>query len=200
MTTAEPQAALQRYYALHARLYDATRWSFLFGREAILRPLLHLEPPRRILEVGCGTGRNLKSLKKHFPNAEITGVDLSADMLEVAGKKVPGVALCQRAYDAPLRGDFDLVLCSYALTMFNPGWQAAIEAAAQDLRPGGIMAVVDFSHTKFDFFRRWMGVNHVRMEAHLWPVLQEQFEVVYHGCQSAYGGLWEYGMFLGMKR
>lgn len=190
-------AALRRYYALHVRLYDATRWSFLFGREAVLKTLMHTQTPARILEVGCGTGRNLRSLKKWFPHAAITGVDLSADMLNVAAQKVKDVTLMQRAYDSPLSGDFDLVLFSYALTMFNPGWEAAIDAAHRDLRSGGCIAVVDFSHTRFDFFRRWMAVNHVRMEAHLWPELLRRFDVCHLHTTPAYGGLWHYGMFIG---
>lgn len=42
-------------------------------------------------------------------------------MLRIARSKVPGVQLIQQSYDAPA-GGFDLILCSYALSMFNPGW------------------------------------------------------------------------------
>ena len=49
-------AALTRYYRWHAPLYDATRWSFLFGRAALIRGIALHRRPRRILEVGCGTG------------------------------------------------------------------------------------------------------------------------------------------------
>jgi S-adenosylmethionine-diacylgycerolhomoserine-N-methlytransferase len=28
---------MDRYYRFHAKIYDATRWSFLFGREALIR-------------------------------------------------------------------------------------------------------------------------------------------------------------------
>ena len=51
--------SIQGYYALHSRIYDATRWTFLFGRESILRRSAKIAAPERILEVGCGTGRNL---------------------------------------------------------------------------------------------------------------------------------------------
>ncbi|MGB4876086.1 MAG: class I SAM-dependent methyltransferase, partial [Candidatus Competibacter sp.] len=74
-------AALTRYYRWHAPLYDATRWSFLFGRAALIRGIALHRRPRRILEVGCGTGANLLRLSRWFPDADITGLDLSADML-----------------------------------------------------------------------------------------------------------------------
>lgn len=40
--------------------------------------------PRRIVDVGCGTGRLLRSAAAVFPDAHLTGVDLSAGMLEQA--------------------------------------------------------------------------------------------------------------------
>ena len=185
---------------MHAKIYDATRWSFLFGREHILQRIAGIANPKRILEVGCGTGRNLLSLRRLFPLAEITGVDLSSDMLQVAQQKVRNVTLVQQSYDTPVSGDFDLVLCSYALTMFNPGWEKAIQTAAQDLRPQGLMAVVDFSHTQSATFRRWMGVNHVRMEGQLWPQLRTEFATLVDIRRSAYAGLWHYGIFIGQKK
>ena len=47
--------------------------------------------PRRILEIGCGTGSASAILKAHFPQAQITGVDLSPEMVRIATAKVPGV-------------------------------------------------------------------------------------------------------------
>lgn len=198
MTSTAPQAALQSYYALHSRIYDATRWSFLFGREAVIRRAAGFINPRRILEVGCGTGRNLRSLQRLFPEAEITGLDLSADMLRIAKTKTSGVKLIQRPYDAPA-GGFDLILCSYALSMFNPGWDLAIQTAAADLNPNGIIAVVDFYHTEVQWFERWMRHNHVRMQGHLWPLLRQSFTPLSDTRHSAYAGLWHYGLFIGRK-
>jgi S-adenosylmethionine-diacylgycerolhomoserine-N-methlytransferase len=193
-------SSLKGYYALHSRIYDATRWTFLFGRESILRLSAKIAAPERILEVGCGTGRNLRSLRRIFPEADITGVDLSGDMLDIARRKTDGVRLIQQAYDAPLTGKYDLVLFSYALSMFNPGWEAALQAAKADLRPGGILAIVDFSHTGFSFFRKWMGFNHVRMEGHLWPQSRVDFEPVVDEVRAAYAGVWHYGLFIGRTR
>jgi S-adenosylmethionine-diacylgycerolhomoserine-N-methlytransferase len=45
------------YYAWQSRIYDATRWAFLFGRDALLDDL-QLKPGNTVVEVGCGTGRN----------------------------------------------------------------------------------------------------------------------------------------------
>lgn len=196
--------AVEKYYRFHSRIYDATRWSFLFGRSAILKKIPG-EPPRRILEVGCGTGRNLAELARRFPLAQITGVDLSAPMLDLARRKTAPfglrVELHHQAYAAPL-GDppaFDLVLFSYALSMFNPGFDTAIASARRDLASGGRIAVVDFHDTRFGWFERWMGVNHVRMKGHLRPLLQSQFAPATDSLHFAYAGVWRYLLFVGRK-
>jgi S-adenosylmethionine-diacylgycerolhomoserine-N-methlytransferase len=168
---------LEGYYRLHARIYDATRWSFLFGRTAILREAAAVARPARILEVGCGTGKNLVNLCRLFPEAEVTGVDLSATMLAVARRKTaplgPRVRLLHSAYGPTFQNDraWDLILFSYALSMFNPGFGEAIATAHRDLAPGGHIAVVDFHDTRLSLFERWMGVNHVRMNGQLQPLL-----------------------------
>jgi len=202
----EKLTPIEKYYHWHARIYDATRWTFLFGRTTILADIAAMTRPARILEVGCGTGKNLVHLARLFPEAAVTGLDLSEPMLAVARRKTARhgsrVGFLHRAYDAPL-GDlagYDLVLFSYALSMFNPGFETAIQAAAMDLAPGGYIAVVDFHSTRFPAFERWMRVNHVRMNAQLRPRLQAQFTPQVDRVGHAYGGVWQYLAFIGRKK
>ncbi|EMG37915.1 methylase involved in ubiquinone/menaquinone biosynthesis [Desulfocurvibacter africanus PCS] len=202
---------LQGYYRLHAHLYDATRWSFLFGRQDVLRQAVAAmgrDAMRdvRILEVGCGTGRNLVSLAKLFPRARITGLDLCAPMLRRAVVKAvrsrtARIRLVQAPYglEAMPQESCDLVLFSYALSMFNPGLEQALDTARQHLRPGGRVAVVDFRRTGVGLFQRWMALNHVRMDDHILPVLRERFAPEREEIRLAYAGLWEYCLFLGRK-
>jgi hypothetical protein len=63
--------------------------------------------------------------------------------------------------------------------MFNPGFEAAIVAARCDLAPGGHFALVDFHAAGSRAFARWMGVNHVRMDGQLRPLLHEKFSTVH---------------------
>ena len=205
-TPADHTAVLSRYYRWHARLYDATRWSFLFGRAALIRALARLPtPPRNIMEIGCGTGSNLLRLARQFPEAAVTGLDLSADMLARARRKLKqgqwSITLLQQHYDRPLSPEpvFDLIVFSYCLTMINPGWERAVEAALRDLRPGGRLAVVDFHDTPFAGFRRWMGVHHVRMDGHLLPYLDARCTSVERTLGNAYGSAWRYIMYIGHK-
>ncbi len=198
-------AAIQRYYRLHSQIYDATRWSFLFGRNAILNEAAKVCSPSRILEVGCGTGKNIVNLCRLFPQAEVTGVDLSETMLNVARRKTTSlgsrVHLLHAAYGPEFQSKhpFDLILFSYALSMFNPGFADAIAAAHRDLAAGGHIAVVDFHDTRLPLFERWMGVNHVRMNGQLRPLLSAQFAARTDQQRNAYGGVWRYLLFVGRK-
>jgi S-adenosylmethionine-diacylgycerolhomoserine-N-methlytransferase len=90
-------------------------------------------------------------------------------------------------------------LFSYALSMFNPGYDIAMAAARRDLVPGGRIAVVDFHDSRFGFFERWMGMNHVRMNGQLRPLLQSLFTPVTDCLCPAYAGLWRYLLFVGRK-
>lgn len=204
MSTAAEDSALTGYYRWHARIYDLTRWSFLFGRRQVIRKAAaQVRNPARILEIGCGTGRNLVDLAEAFPQAQIVGLDLSADMLEQAAPKVEKfgsrVVLKHQAYDAPIAEDtkFDLIVFSYCLTMINPGYDRVLEICKSDLSAGGKVAVVDFHESRWAWFRRWMGVNHVRMEGQVLECLRHHFQPLICQVHTGYGNLWRYVLFIG---
>ncbi|KHK02832.1 class I SAM-dependent methyltransferase [Desulfovibrio sp. TomC] len=202
---------LAGYYRLHARVYDATRWSFLFGRSQLVAQCAQAlaemgkATGARVAEVGCGTGHNLRLLARELPTARLTGIDLCPPMLRRAAKAVGRtadrveLACCAYGPDSLARGSMDLIVFSYALSMFNPGFEAALDAARLQLRPGGLVAVVDFCDTSVPWFRSWMGVNHVRMDGHLLPQLADRFVPARQKITPAYGGLWRRFSFLGHK-
>ncbi len=197
---------LQQYYRVHAKIYDLTRWTFLFGRQEILTDVRNARTPARILEIGCGTGKNLAQMARLFPQAELTGIDLADAMLAVARKKFAAmpqrVTFVSKPYDQPLAPDkpFDLILCSYSLSMMNPGWEHVIDCAIRDLAPGGLMAAVDFHDSPFNTYKKWMALNHVRLDGHLLPKLEQSFQPVTQNICPAYGGLWSYFLFIGERR
>ena len=198
-------SSLRGYYRWHAKFYDLTRWAFLFGRRGLIETVAgQIEGPARILEIGCGTGKNLVDLAEAFPAAHITGLDLSADMLDRARAKIAPFAdrvdLLHRPYDGTVAdedGKFDLIVISYALSMINPGYDEVINLCRQDLNEGGIIAVVDFHETRWTWFRKWMGVNHVRMEGQILAQLDAGFEAVVRRIGRGYGGLWRFVTFVG---
>lgn len=195
---------LERYYRFHATIYDATRWLFLFGRKGILKEIrARLPEDGEIVEIGCGTGRNLAHLARIFPQARITGIDLSPEMLAVASRRTAcfgkRVTLRRHIQRGPLETRPDAVLFSYSLSMMNPGWDEVLAAAVDSLGPSGILAAVDFHDTPARWFRTHMGNHHVCMEAHLLPLLSSLLEPEHLLVRRAYGGLWSYVSFVGRK-
>lgn len=195
-------AAVEKYYRYHSFIYDVTRWSFLFGRNTILEMIPKLPANPRILEIGCGTAHNLVRLQDRFPDAQITGIDLSAHMLEVAESKVgqfDSIELHRARYgaDMPDLEPFDLILCSYSLTMFDAEMRNIIPMLSDNLKTGGYIAVVDFHTSPFNWFCKWMNRNHVHLNTPLLPLLNKHYSPLSFRKKKAFGGLWSYFMFVG---
>lgn len=75
-----------------------------------------------LLEVGCSAGPNLLKIKKAFPDAELHGVDINAESIAVAKKKVPGVTFSVGFIDKlPYeKKKFDVVLADAVLMYTKP--------------------------------------------------------------------------------
>jgi S-adenosylmethionine-diacylgycerolhomoserine-N-methlytransferase len=155
MTDAVDNAGhMDRIYRWQVGFYDLTRKYYLLGRD---RLIAELQPPAlgSVMEVGCGTGRNLILAARAYPDARFYGFDISDVMLGKARKAVERAGLADRIVLAKAdaatfdpqhvfgRAGFDRVFCSYTLSMIPP-WQAAIGRALAAVLPGGRLHIVDF--------------------------------------------------------
>lgn len=167
---ADHGAAMDRVYALHRHLYDVTRKFYLLGRDSLIAGLAP-PPGGSVVEIGCGTARNLIVAAKRYPQARLFGCDISAAMLETAERSVARRGLSQRIalargdagrFDAEALfglGQVDRVFLSYTLSMIPP-WQEAIERAAACLAPGGSLHIVDFG--QYERLPRWARRLHFK--------------------------------------
>ena len=90
-------ALMNRVYRWQRRwgFYDATRKYYLLGRDPLIAGLA---PPEgaTVLEIGCGTGRNLVLAAQRYPGARFHGIDISTEMLAAAGQAVERAGLAGR--------------------------------------------------------------------------------------------------------
>ncbi len=164
------RAFLNRYYRLTRHVYDASRRFYLFGRDQAIRGLL-AQDWQRLIEIGPGTGRNLKKLHAARPGARYGGVEASDEMLRHASARLPWASLKHgfaedADYTTLLGAKPDIVLFSYCLSMVVDA-QAALTNARRSVAPTGKVVVVDFGDlaglrpVARAALRRWLRLFHV---------------------------------------
>jgi S-adenosylmethionine-diacylgycerolhomoserine-N-methlytransferase len=170
---------MDHIYRHQRHIYDLTRKYYLLGRDQLIA---ELDPPRdgTVLEIGCGTGRNLLAVRRHHPEARLYGLDISEAMLLTARAHSRGQDIAYAKADAAdfdaqgLFGieSFDRIFISYALSMI-PSWQLVLASAAGLLAPDGELHVVDFGQQEGlprafrAALRAWLAKFHVMPRAHL---------------------------------
>ena len=177
------QERLEGFYAGQAAHYDRFRERLLQGRAETVAALAECLPETggTLVELGCGTGSNLAYLGDRRTRLwRAWGVDLCPSLLAQArGRNWPEVTWIEAdatAWRPPL--PVDAVLCSYSLTMI-PDWFAAVDNALAMLRPGGVLAVVDFHVPRERCFARtfwpwWFGHDGVHPNPDLLPYLRRR--------------------------
>ncbi|HBF32111.1 class I SAM-dependent methyltransferase [Rhizobium sp.] len=180
---------MDQVYRYQRYIYDLTRKYYLLGRDrAILK--LHVPDGGTLLEVACGTGRNLAHAHKFYPNAKLFGLDISREMLAQAERNFRGMPqppvlriADASAFHASEFGEegFDRILISYALSMI-PNWEEAVACALAALNSGGSLHIVDFGQqermpARFKrFLHGWLARFHVTPRANMREVLARQAE------------------------
>jgi S-adenosylmethionine-diacylgycerolhomoserine-N-methlytransferase len=199
-------ALMDGVYRRQRHIYDLTRKYFLLGRDRLIDGL-DAGPGTAVLELGCGTGRNIVLAARRHRQARFFGLDISAEMLASAEAAIGREALGDRV--ALARGDatafdplalfgrprFDRIFISYALSMI-PDWERAIAAALAALEPAGSLHIVDFGQQERlpgwsrRLLRAWLAKFHVEPRALLEDVLRRDaaaagrplhFERLYRG-------------------
>ena len=98
----------------------------------------------KVLDVACGTGDMVVELAKL--GCEVTGVDLSEEMLEIAKLKVKGERLMAAdAESLPFAdGEFDGVTCAFGVRNFVH-LEAGMKEMLRVLKPGGRMVIAELA-------------------------------------------------------
>jgi len=165
---------LDSFYGGQAHTYDLFRYRFLHGRWPMA---VNMPTPKDAVwvDMGGGTGSNIEFFKSSIEHFEkIYVLDLCKPLLEQCRSRIATnkwedrvVAVHGDATDDALVGDqlpaegtVDVITFSYSLTMI-PDWKKSLEIAMRMLKPGGYIAVADFTVTK----------DHDALTRNLWPFI-----------------------------
>lgn len=149
-------ANIKSTYRRYAPFYDLVFGRVLAAGRVRLGELVTRLGPAQVLEVGVGTGLTLP----HYPaDAAVTGVDISADMLAVAARKVRALALqrvtliCVNAETLPFPdASFDCVTLPYVLSV-TPHPDRLVSEVRRVCKPSGDILVLN--HFSGGGFWRW---------------------------------------------
>lgn len=181
--------AMDRMYRKQRHVYDLTRRYYLLGRDLLIR---RLNPASgdHVLEIGCGTGRNLVQAAQRYRHAHFLGIDISREMLKSSDRAIAQAGLQSRVQVAFAdaadfdpgtlfgRPKFTRIFISYSLSMI-PDWPRVLDGAVRLLADRGELHIVDFGRQDRlprwfrAALRRWLGLFHVHPRDELERILME---------------------------
>ncbi|WP_298222746.1 methyltransferase domain-containing protein [Acidocella sp.] len=129
--------------------------------------------PRRILEIGCGTGALSLHLAKIFPDAELILTDISLPMLEICKAKLNGrgkfIIMDGERPDTTI-GQFDLITSSLAMQWFKDLPRSLCQLKDL-LRPGGKFVFATLGKDSFKEWRMLLKKYNLSSGLHHYPDL-----------------------------
>ncbi len=118
--------------------------SFESERTRPVRDLLHAVPTAhvgRAIDLGCGPGNSTEVLAARFPDASISGLDSSPDMIEAARKRLPALRFELGGVDAWDPAEPVDVILANAVLQWVPHHETLMPRLLSKLAPGGSLAV-----------------------------------------------------------
>lgn len=156
MTVARP---VSDHFDDWAPRYDAQIREMVPRYEEIhetLLALLSLRPPRRLLDLGAGTGYTLRRVMEAFPHVTAVGLDVSPEMLERARQRLAGmeerVVLHQTDIASPsVDGAYDAIVSILAVHhLWADEKRHLFSRIWEHIEPGGVFLLADYFRPAMD--------------------------------------------------
>ena len=196
-----------KYYEFQSKFYDITRGFILYGRKKLLKIIFNQINQSKnskykiqnILDIACGTGYFINKINKKYPKINITGIDLSKEMISKINnnqsKNINIINYDFSKYDFE-ENKYDLIILSYSLTISGNDPEKILEKAKSLLNKNGIIMIVDF-YKIFDFYKNFMSRNNIITYQNIDQLLDNNFTKKYFSKKWAAPYPWLYYYYIG---
>jgi trans-aconitate 2-methyltransferase len=125
-----------------AQTYDRSSEPQQAWATEVLARLEGIAPDAMVLDVGCGTGRVTEALLELVPQGRVLAIDASADMVELASRRLGDrvQVWCEDALALALDEPVDAIVSTAALH-WVPDHDRLWTRLARALRPGGVLEI-----------------------------------------------------------
>jgi demethylmenaquinone methyltransferase/2-methoxy-6-polyprenyl-1,4-benzoquinol methylase len=184
LTISHRHSIIRSFFPGTARSYDTVVNIFTLGLDTYWKREIYKRVPEssRLLDLACGTGIVTMGLAKRFPDAEIVGVDITDDYLQIyreriRKKNMKAEFILGNAEEVRLDGEFDAIVSSYIPKYVDP--DTLLKNIAPHLKSGGVIVLHDFTlppnrsaRALWDLYNRMMNFTGLR----LFPEWHEVFD------------------------
>ena len=159
---------VKMHFNANARSYDlyAHVQKKMASRLIEFSNIKQVEPVNEILDIGCGTGHLTELLRKHFPTARITAVDIAPQMIEFAADKFHGrdiEFICADAQEMELSRNYDLIVSNASFQWFN-NLQLTLGQLYSKLNNNGILCFSTFGDKTFNELHKSYNIAKQNLE------------------------------------
>lgn len=147
--------SLKKYWT--ASFYDFLLWAAFPERKIKKAMIYHADfsPTQNVLDYGCGTGTLLLMIKRNFPEINLTGIDVSQEMVGLAKHKIKkeDLELSVLKYDGktlPFPDDsFEKIVSSFVFHhLSTAGKREALKELFRVLKTDSQLCITDFGKGK----------------------------------------------------
>ena len=185
---------IKSVYKKYAKEFDENIASLEIYDESYNCLLGKIHENSTVLDLACGPGNVSYYLKKHIPDLEITGVDISEEMIDIAKRRIQdGRFIVKDICDISFKTKFDCVVCAFAIPFLNLQETAhVISTVRQSLKSNGYFYLSFMEGSKEGFEKQSFTHNdelfiYYHPEASVLKIIDQQFlsvikkfEIDYH--------------------
>lgn len=153
---------VQQAYNRIANHYNDVAMLHRQSGEQLIENLQYLElKPKRILDLGCGTGHFTQKLQALYPEAEVIGIDFSENMLAVANSNYPDLTFIQANVMKTNLAEhrYDLLFCNGVLHWLAQPQEFFIEAKRLLATSGALLFTTFGPDTLKELQRAWATIS-----------------------------------------